>query len=115
MELEKIKRFLRIDADDDDEDIELLYDAAKEYIVDAVGACDESIARVRLLILTICSTLYENRLFNVKDADKEIQHTLQSMIFQLQLGGAEDDADESESGGIEQTDSDISRREPGGG
>ncbi len=107
MELDRIRRFLRLDDGEEDEDIMLLYEAAKEYITDAVGRCDESSARVRLLILTTCATLYENRLFSVEDAGEKIQYTLRSMLFQLQMGGEDDGQDEGESGGAGQEDSDI--------
>lgn len=91
--LTDIKLFLRIDTDDEDIYIQLLMEAAKEYITDAVGSCDESLARVRLLEAMIISTLYENRLYTVESASQKVQYTLHSMLFQLQV--AEVDADEN--------------------
>lgn len=114
MELGTIRKFLRLDEEEDDEYVELLYQAAREYIVDAVGRCDEGLARVRLLILTICATLYENRLYSVEGAGDKVQYTLRSMLFQLQMGGEDDGADEGESGGTKQEDSDFPGGGPGG-
>lgn len=89
MTLDEIKRFLRVDFEDDDDLIILQLEAAREYIADAVGECDESSARVRLLLLNIVSTLYESRLYTVTQAGEKTQYSLRSMMLQLQLGGAE--------------------------
>ena len=41
MDIDAVKEYLRIDDDADDMTIELMMNAAKEYIKDAVGKCDE--------------------------------------------------------------------------
>ena len=42
MDIDAVKEYLRIDDDADDMTIELMMNAAKEYIKDAVGKCEES-------------------------------------------------------------------------
>lgn len=86
MELSYVKTFLKVDFDDDDEYISLLTDVAKEYVVDAIGKCDESIARVKLLMLVIITEMYENRSFTVDTANQKAQYTIRSIINQLQNG-----------------------------
>lgn len=86
MDLEAIKKFLKVDFDDDDLYIMLLIDVAKEYIVDSVGQYDETIARHKLLLLNIISTLYENRQYVVDKSNEKVAYALRSIILQLQLG-----------------------------
>lgn len=86
MDLDNIKDFLRVDFDEDDDYINLLIDVAKEYIVDSVGKYDETIARYKLLLLNIVSTLYENRQFTIDKSNEKVSYTLKSIIMQLQLG-----------------------------
>lgn len=85
MQLTDVKTFLKVDFDDDDEYIQLLIDVAQEYIVNAVGNYDETKALVRLLSLTIISTLYQNREYTIETANEKVQYTLKSMVSQLQL------------------------------
>jgi uncharacterized phage protein (predicted DNA packaging) len=86
MNLDQIKNYLHVDFDDDDEYINLLIDVAKEYIVDSVGKYDDTIARHKLLMLNIVSTLYENRQFTIDKSNEKVSYTLKSIIMQLQLG-----------------------------
>lgn len=86
MELSYVKTFLKVDFNDDDEYISLLIDVAREYVVDAIGKCDESIARVKLLMLVIITEMYENRSFTVDTANQKAQYTIRSIINQLQNG-----------------------------
>lgn len=85
MELEEIKLFLRIDDDDDDLFLQLAYEAAKEYVIEAVGVCDETKARVKLLLLNLIADFYENRsLLNSKN-NNQLRHTIRTLVMQLQL------------------------------
>ncbi len=86
MTLDEVKNFLKVDFNDDDRLIELEIQAAMEYINDAVDNCDMESARVRLLILHIVSTLYENRLYTISNTSGKVQYALRSMVLQLQLG-----------------------------
>ena len=90
MELDEVKGFLKVDFDDDDNYISLLIDAAREYVVDALGKCDENIARVKLLMMVIITELYENRSFTVGTANQKAQYTIRSIINQLQNGDDDD-------------------------
>ncbi len=85
MTLEEVKNFLKVDFDDDNNLITLQMEAAEEYIVDAIGEYNESSARVKLLLLNIVSTLYENRLYTVSQANRKVQYALRGMVLQLQL------------------------------
>lgn len=95
MELNFIKKYIKVDFDDDDECILLLYDVAKEYIVGAIGQnalnkdgkIDEEKPSIKLLILTIVSTLYEKRVFTVDKGDEKLQYTLKSIMRQIEFGG----------------------------
>lgn len=90
MDLEYVKGFLRIDTDYDDEYILLLIEAAREYIIGAVGKCEEEEARVKILMLNIIASLYENRQYTVNKLNEKVSYTLKNMIMQLQLEEEED-------------------------
>ena len=93
MDLSYIKKYIRVDFDDDDEYIDLLHEVAKKYVVNAVGEnalnnageADEENPLVKLLELTIISNLYEKRTYTVNEKDEKLQYTLKSIIYQLQL------------------------------
>lgn len=95
MNLNFIKKYLRVDFDDDDDFILLLWEVAKKYVVNSVGQpalneageVDETNPLVKLLELTIISTLYEERSFTVNKSNEKLQYTLRSIILQLQLEG----------------------------
>lgn len=87
MELAFVKNYLRIDTNYDDDYITLLLDVAREYITDAVGHCDETQARVKLLMLTIIATLYENRAYTIDKNNEKVLYPLKTMVRQLELGG----------------------------
>lgn len=85
MSLEYIKGFLRIDTDYDDEYILLLQEAAKEYVIDAVGTCQEEDGRVRLILLNLIASLYENRQYTINKLSEKVLYPLKTMLLQLQL------------------------------
>lgn len=85
MGLNEIKSFLRIDGEDSDAELQLMYEAAKEYVTNGVGECDESKARVKLVLLNIIATMYENRLFTVDSANEKVRYAISSMMLQLSL------------------------------
>ena len=96
MTLEYVKSFLKIDFDDDDEFIALIIEAAREYVIAALGKCDEDIARVRLLMLVIISDMYEKRALTVNSdsTNTKVQYTIRSIINQLSCNDMGDDDNE---------------------
>lgn len=88
MELSFVKNFLRVDFDDDDAYIQLLIETAEEYITNAVGEFDTKNPLMRLLALTLISSLYDNRQYTV-EKDSKTAYILRSMILQLQLAREE--------------------------
>jgi len=94
MDIEAVKEYLRIDDDADDKTIELMMNAAKEYIKDAVGKCDEENPKTRMLFMLLMQDFYENRVLTVKESDKQrVSHVVSSIVLQLQLAELEDGKD----------------------
>ena len=96
MTLAEMKSYLKVDFDDDDNFITLLMDVAREYITDAIGECDETIARVQLLMRVIVGELYEKRsmTFDMNSTNQKVQYVIRSIINQLSFGDddSEDDS-----------------------
>ncbi len=96
MTLAEMKSYLKVDFNDDDNFITLLMDVAREYIVDAIGECDETIARVKLLMRVIVAELYEKRsmTFDMNSTNEKVQYVIRSIINQLSFGDddSEDDS-----------------------
>ena len=84
MDIETVKLYLRIDNDEEDGLLEMMLETAREYVVGAVGKCDETKARVRLLVLSIVSDIYENRSLMEEKNTAKLRHSVQSILFQLQ-------------------------------
>ena len=87
MILEKVKDYLRVDGDDEDDLIKVMMEAAKEYIISAVGEYDEDDKTANILFCAIVQNMYDNRELMQSDQQmkKRIEYTFQSMILQLQL------------------------------
>lgn len=76
----KIRQFLRIDAESDDESLLLsIIDAAKEYLVNA-GVTEPTETSS---LYDIAVTLYVNTIWNGGDEDAELKKSLTGMIIQL--------------------------------
>ena len=87
MDIDAVKEYLRIDDDADDMTIELMMNAAKEYI-----KCDEKNPKTQMLFMLIIQDLYENRVLTVKEADKQrLTHVVGSMVLQLQASQLEEE------------------------
>lgn len=85
MEFEAVKKFLKAeDFDDDDDYIKLLMRAAEEYIAGAVDDPKPESARYQLIYLFLISNLYENRLYTV-ESDEKVAFAAHSMMMQLQM------------------------------
>ena len=96
MTLAEMKSYLKVDYNDDDNEITLMMNVAREYIIDAVGECDETIARVQLLMRVIVGELYEKRsmTFDMNSTNEKVQYVIRSIINQLSFGDddSEDDS-----------------------
>ncbi len=96
MTLAEMKSYLKVDYNDDDNEITLMMNVAREYITDAIGECDETIARVQLLMRVIVGELYEKRsmTFDMNSTNQKVQYVIRSIINQLSFGDddSEDDS-----------------------
>jgi uncharacterized phage protein (predicted DNA packaging) len=85
MDISMVKKYLRIDEDEDDNVLQIMMQAAESYILDAVGVFNESDFKAQLLFLAIVQDFYENRVLTVKESDKQrMSHVFGSIIMQLQ-------------------------------
>ena len=87
MELEVVKYYLRVDGDDDDNLIQTMMDAGKEFIKSAVGEYDDTDMTARILLLAVVQNMYDNRelMQSEQQVKKRIENTFQSIILQLQM------------------------------
>ena len=87
MTLEQVKDYLRVDGDDDDNIIRTMMEAAKEYIVFAVGEYEEKDKTANMLFCAIVQNMYDNRELMQSDIQqkKAIEYTFRSIILQLQM------------------------------
>lgn len=84
MDIQSVKKFLHVDYDDDDELIELMISAAKDYIINAVGKYDDNKPLMRLLLLNLVTGMYDTRTYTISQTEKQ-QYTTNSIVLQLQL------------------------------
>lgn len=82
--LSEVKSYIKVDFDDDDSNIQLMLDAAVEYITGCIGECDQTKARVKLLLLSIVGFMYETRTF-VLEKESKIHYPWTNTIQQLKL------------------------------
>ena len=87
MDLMSVKKYLRIDFDGDDEILEIIMQAAADYIKSAVGDFNADAPRVKLLFLNITASMYENRLYSVDTTNEKLSWINSSLLLQLQLEG----------------------------
>lgn len=82
MQLETIKQYMRVDYDDDDEIIKLLYDAVLEELSDLIPEFnpDKTTNRQKVLILTSVKELYENREKRT-DKPEQLRAAVSSMLL----------------------------------
>lgn len=88
--LEEVKRYGRIDFDDDDRMIKnTLIPSAKAYVTSATGITDyETDPRVRLLICVLVKDWYDNRYYTCDKNSQSAQYTIRSIVYQLSLEGS---------------------------
>lgn len=86
MTVDEVKTYLRIDEDADDMIINLMMQAAEDYVRDAVGFYESDNAKIKMLYLLVMQDLYENRTLVVKEADKQrLAYVTASLVMQLQV------------------------------
>ena len=84
--LEEVKDYLRVDSDDEDTQITSMMEAAKRFIVEAVGSFDEEDALVVMLAKAVVQNMYDHRELTQSDQQqkKGIETMFRSIIRQLQ-------------------------------
>lgn len=87
-ELERLKSYLRIDHDDDDDDLIQFYKRAKISVKNKVGPIDLSNEDMKEQFEQACALLvehwYDNRqAFRIGNASYEIPHSFDSLIREL--------------------------------
>ena len=87
--LATVKNYLRVDFPDDDTLIELMMEAGKGYILDAIGRWEPDNPRHNMILLAVVAHLYENRQFQGQSAGK-ITRIISSMMWQERLNYEED-------------------------
>lgn len=85
MTLDDVKAYLRIDEDADNMVLEVMMQAAEQYIKDAVGFYEEENPKIKMLYWLVIQDFYENRVLVVKEADKQrLSYVVSSIVMQLQ-------------------------------
>lgn len=85
MTLDDVKAYLRIDEDADDMVLEVMMQAAEQYIRDAVGFYEEENPKIKMLYWLVIQDFYENRVLVVKETDKQrLSYVVSSIVMQLQ-------------------------------
>ena len=87
MTLEEVKSFIHVDFNDDDTKIEIMKDAAIEYIEDALGCYNKNRAKQKLLVGTLVGDMYNKNSFTVDDKSESVKYIIKSIILQEQLAG----------------------------
>ena len=86
MNLHEVKEYLRIDGDADDATIEMMMQAAEQFIIDAAGFYDPENPKVKILYALLMQDFYENRVFAVREADRQrLSQVAGSILLQLQM------------------------------
>ena len=86
MNLHEVKEYLRIDGDADDATIEMMMQAAEQFIIDAAGFYDPENPKVKILYALLMQDFYENRVLMVKEADRQrMAQVAGSILLQLQM------------------------------
>jgi uncharacterized phage protein (predicted DNA packaging) len=84
--LDEAKLWLKIDYDDDDDDVQVLIDASEAYLLNATGnTFDNTNALAKLFCRILIGDWYENRaMIEDKKLSEKVRFTVQSIMMQLQ-------------------------------
>lgn len=86
MDLEELKNYLRVDIDDDD--IEIMRDAAEQYLINAGVEPDKDNKLVNICVKILVAHWYENRgTVSVGKTTDTLDYTLDNLISQLKYTG----------------------------
>ena len=86
MNLHEVKEYLRIDGDADDATLEMMMQAAEQFIIDAAGFYDPENPKVKILYALLMQDFYENRVFAIREADRQrLSQVAGSILLQLQM------------------------------
>lgn len=91
MDIEEIKKYLRIDYDGEDEELQAFVSAAEEYLKNAGIKADYESELYKLAVKLLVSNWYSNRI-PIGTVTQAMEYSLRRIIIQLQLG--EDDSDD---------------------
>lgn len=91
MDIEEIKKYLRIDYDCEDEEIKAFVSAAEEYLKNAGITAKPESELYKLAVKLLVSNWYSNRI-PIGTVTQAMEYSLRRIIIQLQLG--EDDSDD---------------------
>lgn len=88
MELDEIKKFLRVDGTDDDSLLSSLQLAAEQYLENAGAAKDYTSELYKIAVKLLIGHWYENRsAVVVGTVSKDLEFSLINIIVQLRTGG----------------------------
>lgn len=91
MDIEEIKKYLRIDYDGEDAEIQAFVSAAEEYLANAGIMANYESELYKLAVKLLVSNWYSNRI-PIGTVTQAMEYSLRRIIIQLQLG--EDDSDD---------------------
>lgn len=90
MDIEEIKKYLRIDYDGEDDQIRDFMAAAEEYMLNAGVKKREGSALYNLAVKLLVSNWYSNRM-PIGTATQAMEYSLRRILMQLNLGDDECD------------------------
>ena len=103
LELEEFKKYARIDYNDDDNLINILLDAAKNYIKRATGKVYDETNKLHVLLKNLLALhFYENRAAVTAISVNEVPFTIKNLLTFLQMT-TEDESEEDTSNESETT------------
>lgn len=90
MDIEEVKKYLRIDYDGEDDEIQDFIAAAEEYLYNAGVKKPENSPLYNLAVKILVSNWYSNRI-PIGTVTQDMKYSLSSILLQLELGADEDD------------------------
>lgn len=87
LNLEKVKRFIRVEHDEDDELLEGLMKTAGEYIEGVTGKRAEGSQAYKLAVLQLTAHWYENRIPVVSGTVADVPLTVDLLVKHIALCG----------------------------